>query len=68
MRNNRIVYALSVFRKPLTRNFVVVGTLVGRIDTPDANVRLVAREYGFVVAGNSIIILREVEIGKFNAC
>jgi len=68
LRNNRIVDALSVFRKPLTRNFVVVGTLVGRIDTPDANVRLVAREYGFVVAGNSIIILREVEIGKFNAC
>ena len=45
-----------------------MGTLVDRIDTPDANVRLVAREYGFVVAGNSIIILREVEIGKFNAC
>ena len=45
-----------------------MGTLVGRIDTPDANVRLVAREYDFVVAGNSMIILREVEIGKFNAC
>ena len=59
---------MSVFRKPLTRDFVVVGTLVGRIDTPGANVRLVAREYGFVVAGNAIIILREVEIGKFNAC
>ena len=68
MRNNRIVDTLSVFREPLTRNFVVVGTLVGRIDTPNASVRLVALEYGFAAAGNSIILLREVEIGKFNAC
>ena len=68
MRNNRIVDALSVFRKPLTRNFVVVGALVGRIDTPNASVWLVALEYGFAVAGNSIILFREVEIGKFNAC
>ena len=60
--------ALSVFRKPHTRNFVVVGALLGRIDTPNASVRLVALEYGFAVAGNSMILLREVEIGKFNAC